>query len=101
MESQELLVENNADKYLKRVEERIIEEGERALSCLDISTRDRIIEVVEQEMIVNHMTTIVEMEMSGLVYMLENSKTRGKNTALLNYCKMREKIPHLSGFSRF
>ncbi|CAG07688.1 unnamed protein product [Tetraodon nigroviridis] len=75
-ESRKLLAEKSADKYLKEVEDRIEEEEERALSCLDISTGERIIQVVEQEMIVKHMRTIVEMEISGLVHMLEHTKTQ-------------------------
>lgn len=83
MESEKFLAENSIDKYLKKVEDIITQECERVLSCLDISTRERIVQVVEQEMIINHMHTIVNMESSGLVYMLEHTKTQGKESLFL------------------
>lgn len=78
MESEKFLAEQSADKYLTKVEDIITTECERVLSCMDISTKERIIQVVEQVMITDHMQTVVEMENSGLVYMLEHTKTQGK-----------------------
>ncbi|CRL00700.1 CLUMA_CG013957, isoform A [Clunio marinus] len=75
MESQKFLSENSASVYIKRVEARITEEAERAKLYLDESTEPRIVDVVEDELIKNHMRTIVEMENSGVVYMLKNTKT--------------------------
>jgi cullin 3 len=75
MESQKFLSENSASVYIKRVETRITEEAERAKLYLDESTEPRIVEVVEDELIKKHMRTIVEMENSGVVYMLKNNKT--------------------------
>lgn len=98
-ESRKLLAEKSADKYLKEVEDRIEEEEERALSCLDISTGERIIQVVEQEMIVKHMRTIVEMEISGLVHMLEHTKTQGPSRAHSH--RTEEEVQHLKSFSGF
>lgn len=75
MESQKFLGENSASVYIKKVEARIIEEGERAKHYLDESTEQRIVEVVEEELIKKHMKTIVEMENSGVVHMLKCQKT--------------------------
>lgn len=75
MESQKFLSENSASVYIKRVEARITEEADRAKMYLDESTEPRIVEVVEDELIKKHMKTIVEMENSGVVYMLKNTKT--------------------------
>jgi cullin 3 len=61
LESQKFLAENSASVYIKKVEARIIEEGERAKHYLDESTEQRIVEVVESELIKNHMKTIVEV----------------------------------------
>jgi cullin 3 len=74
MESQRLLEDNSASVYLKRVERRIAEEGERAQHFLDPSTESRITKVVEDELIKYHMETIVEMEHSGVVHMLKTRK---------------------------
>ncbi|KAG5676685.1 hypothetical protein PVAND_006501 [Polypedilum vanderplanki] len=57
------------------VEARITEEAERAKLYLDESTEQRIVDVVQDELIKKHMRTIVEMENSGVVYMLRNTKT--------------------------
>lgn len=75
MESQKFLSENSASVYIKRVEARITEEAERAKLYLDESTEQRIVEVVQDELIKKHMRTIVEMENSGVVYMLRCTKT--------------------------
>jgi len=75
LESQKFLGENSASVYIKKVETRIIEEGERAKHYLDESTELRIVEVVEEELIKKHMKTIVEMENSGVVHMLKCQKT--------------------------
>ncbi|XP_069367318.1 cullin-3-B-like [Paralichthys olivaceus] len=75
MESQKVLAENSASVYIKKVEARINEEIERVMHCLDKSTEEPIVKVVERELISKHMKTIVEMENSGLVHMLKNGKT--------------------------
>lgn len=68
---------NSASEYIKRVEQRINEEAERARNCLDKSTEQKIVENVERELITRHIKTIVEMENSGVVHMLENQRTEG------------------------
>lgn len=47
--------------YIKKVEARINEEAARAKHYLDGETENRIVEVVEQELIKKHMKTIVEV----------------------------------------
>lgn len=89
MESQKFLAENSASVYIKKVEARINEEIERVMHCLDKSTEEPIVKVVERELISKHMKTIVEMENSGLVHMLKNGKTEGEGSkcviSLMNY----------------
>ncbi|XP_046910936.2 cullin 3 isoform X1 [Dermatophagoides farinae] len=74
VESQKFLAENSASVYIRKVEQRINEEAERARHYLDASTESVIVKVVEQELISRHMKNIVEMEHSGVVHMLENQK---------------------------
>ncbi|KAH8040743.1 hypothetical protein HPB51_012058 [Rhipicephalus microplus] len=59
-ESQKFLTENSACVYIKKVEQRINEEAERAKHYLDEFTEELIVQVVEKELITNHMKTIVE-----------------------------------------
>lgn len=80
MESQKFLAENSASVYIKKVEARINEEIERVMHCLDKSTEEPIVKVVERELISKHTKTIVEMENSGLVHMLKNGKTDGMHS---------------------
>ncbi len=61
MESQKFLGENSASVYIKKVEARIHEEGERATHYLDKSTEGPIIRVLEEELVSKHMKTIVEV----------------------------------------
>lgn len=95
MEAQKFLGENNASIYIKKVEvnadahtlffneiiilqnlqSRIVEESERAKLYLDAETEPRIVQVVEDELIKKHMRSIVEMENSGVVHMIKNTKT--------------------------
>ncbi|KAK7484868.1 hypothetical protein BaRGS_00023911 [Batillaria attramentaria] len=75
LESQKFLAENSASVYIKKVEARINEEAERATHYLDKSTEEPVVRVLEEELISKHMKTIVEMENSGVVHMLENNKT--------------------------
>ncbi|XP_028259742.1 cullin-3-like [Parambassis ranga] len=75
MESQKFLAKNSATVYIINAEARINEEIERVMHCLDKSTEEPIVKVVERELIAKHMKTIVEMENSGLVHMLTNGKT--------------------------
>lgn len=82
MESQKFLAENSASVYIKKVEVRINEEIERVMHCLDKSTEEPIVKVVERELISKHMKTIVEMENSGLVHMLKNGKTDGMHSVI-------------------
>jgi cullin 3 len=73
LESQKFLAENSASVYIKKVEQRITEEAERAKHYLDPSTEKEIVRVIEEELITAHLKTIVEMENSGVVYMLKVS----------------------------
>lgn len=62
MESQKFLEENSASVYINKVEQRINEEAERAKHYLDDSTEKLIVKVVEEELICQHMKTIVEVK---------------------------------------
>lgn len=95
MESQKFLAENSASVYIKKVEARINEEIERVMHCLDKSTEEPIVKVVERELISKHMKTIVEMENSGLVHMLKNGKTDGESAAVLCFMSLAFVVGHL------
>jgi len=74
IEADRFLAENSASVYIKKVEQRIKEEADRAKHYLDPSTEKQIVTVIEEELIQKHLKRIVEMENSGVVYMLKNEK---------------------------
>ena len=49
LEGQKFLSENSASVYIRKVEQRIAEEADRATHYLDESTEPRIVEVVEEQ----------------------------------------------------
>jgi hypothetical protein len=63
LESQKFLAENSASVYIKKVADRIKEESERAIHYLDESTEQRIVSVLEEKLISQHMKTIVDVWM--------------------------------------
>lgn len=73
-ESQRYLNENSASTYIRQVEQRINEESNRAQRYLDPGTEQKIVHVVEEELITKHMTSIVDMENSGVVCMLREQR---------------------------
>ena len=58
--------------------QRIAEETERAKHYLDDSSEGPILKVVEQELIIRNMLTVINMENGGAVYNLENNKYEGR-----------------------
>jgi len=73
-ESQEYIAQNSAADYMKKAEQRLQEEVDRVAHYLDAATEAKIREVAERELIGRHMRTIAEMEHSGVIAMIEDSK---------------------------
>ncbi|XP_073054307.1 cullin-3A-like [Primulina eburnea] len=73
-ESQEFIECSDCGDYLKKAERRLNEEIERVSHYLDTNSEAQITNVVEKEMIANHMLRLVHMENSGLVNMLCDDK---------------------------
>ncbi|KAL1522667.1 hypothetical protein AB1Y20_017645 [Prymnesium parvum] len=73
-ESQEYILQNSASDYMKHAEVRLHEEAERVRHYLDSTTELKIKEIAERELIAKHMKTLAEMENSGIVTMIEDSK---------------------------
>ncbi|XP_050271554.1 cullin-3A-like isoform X2 [Quercus robur] len=74
LESQQYIESCDCGDYLKKAERRLNEEMERVSHYLDARSLEKITNVVEKEMIENHMHRLVHMENSGLVNMLVNDK---------------------------
>ena len=77
VESDKFINSNGCPEYLKKVEKRLQEEQDRVGACLSVdynAGEGGIKQVVEHELIGRHMSTLVEKEGSGLVWLLENRK---------------------------
>ncbi|GLJ50746.1 hypothetical protein SUGI_1080940 [Cryptomeria japonica] len=74
IESQQFIECSDCGDYLKKAERRLNEETERVSHYLDAKSEAKITNVVEKEMIDNHMQRLVHMENSGLVSMLVDDR---------------------------
>ncbi|CAI0402055.1 unnamed protein product [Linum tenue] len=74
VESQKFIECCDCGEYLKKAEKRLNEEIERVTHYLDAKSEIKITNVVEKEMIANHMLRLVHMDNSGLVNMLLDDK---------------------------
>ncbi|PAV89355.1 hypothetical protein WR25_05585 [Diploscapter pachys] len=71
---QKFLTENSASVYVRKVEECIEDELSRAKRYLEKRTETKVLDVLDDVLINQHMQTIVDMENSGVVHMLANDK---------------------------
>ncbi|KAJ3223533.1 hypothetical protein HK099_001011 [Clydaea vesicula] len=79
LEGLEYLKECDCSEYLKRVEQRLKEEKDRIDRYLSHSTETKIIKIVENNLIKTHVTSLIEMENSGLVSLITNNKLSDLN----------------------
>ncbi|KAL1422574.1 hypothetical protein MTO96_021982 [Rhipicephalus appendiculatus] len=69
---QHYITTEDAFEYVAQVEQQFNEESEWANQCLDDSTVVPVVQVVQKEVIGNHMKVIVDIEGSGVEHMLTN-----------------------------
>jgi cullin 3 len=72
-ESERLLQELNAGLYCRETKRRLMEEQERCISSLSISTKPEIDKVVAHEMITNKLKDLIHMD-SGVISMIDNDR---------------------------
>ena len=77
IEAMNYLAENSASVFIHKVEQRITEETERAKHYLDNSSETPIVKVVEEELIIKHISTVVTMNNGGVVSTIENQRHEG------------------------
>lgn len=73
-EAHKYLEETTCSDYLRKAHARMQEEKARVESYLDPQTGDKVRRVAEDELISKYMKVLVEMENSGLIWMLRNDK---------------------------
>jgi cullin 3 len=74
MESLEYLTMNSCQDYMNKVEGRLQEEFSRTTHILSSSTEPKLKAILDDELISTHAKTLIEMETTGLEYMLNNHK---------------------------
>ncbi|KAI9139305.1 Cullin-3 [Paraphysoderma sedebokerense] len=74
IESQLLLGNGDVIGYLRKIESRLSEEEVRVAGYLYYPTLPKIIRIVEKELIQNHLKTMIEMEGSGVVNIIETRR---------------------------
>ncbi|VDN05739.1 unnamed protein product [Thelazia callipaeda] len=95
-ESQNFLLENSASVYVKKVEECLMEESNRAKMYLDKGTEQKILEVLDEELINRHMMTIVEMDNSGVVHMLNNDRIHDLRRLYILLKRVKKGLPTMT-----
>ena len=73
-ESQKYLSQNSCTEYLLKSEQRVAEESERVTHYLAASTEEKLSEILLKQLIANHAVALLNMETSGLNWMLQADK---------------------------
>jgi cullin 3 len=71
-ESQEYIAQCTVPDYVKKAERRLQEEEDRATHYLAPSTREKLLQVLEQELVATHAQSLVSMENSGCARMFHD-----------------------------
>uniref|UniRef100_A0A7E4ZTS4 CULLIN_2 domain-containing protein n=1 Tax=Panagrellus redivivus TaxID=6233 RepID=A0A7E4ZTS4_PANRE len=71
-QSESFIKDNTASDYVKKVNESLNEEEERALRFLDDATRAKLSNVLHEQLIAPHMETVVNMD-TGVEFMVRNN----------------------------
>lgn len=74
LESEEKIASYDCPSYLLYAEKRLAEESQRVISYLHPTTAPRVAEVAEKELIAGRMKSLLEMEGSGAVTLIEQDK---------------------------
>eukprot|EP00008_Paramoeba_atlantica_P011504 CAMPEP_0201479186 /NCGR_PEP_ID=MMETSP0151_2-20130828/3901_1 /ASSEMBLY_ACC=CAM_ASM_000257 /TAXON_ID=200890 /ORGANISM="Paramoeba atlantica, Strain 621/1 / CCAP 1560/9" /LENGTH=735 /DNA_ID=CAMNT_0047860551 /DNA_START=30 /DNA_END=2237 /DNA_ORIENTATION=- len=83
VESQEFLAANSCPDYMRKVEQRLIEEDQRVERYLDPETHLRLRDTLERVLITAQIRTLIEMEGSGLIPMLKEDRIDDLNRMYL------------------
>ncbi|VDP25722.1 unnamed protein product [Onchocerca flexuosa] len=95
-ESQNFLLENCASVYVKKVEECLMDESNRAKMYMDKGTEQKILDVLDEELINKHMMTIVEMDNSGVVHMLNNDRIHDLRRLYILLKRVKKGLPTMT-----
>jgi cullin 3 len=73
-ESLDYLTRNSCAEYLQKVEQRLSEESDRLHNYIGSITEGKLRRILDQELLVRHAQTLLDMESSGLTAMLHEDR---------------------------
>jgi cullin 3 len=73
-ECESLLREADASSWLRQTQRRLVEEADRCRTTISQLTEDRILKVVEDELIASHIQEFIALEGSGVRAMINNDR---------------------------
>eukprot|EP00659_Diplonema_papillatum_P019229 gene19229-29613_t len=73
-EASKWVVENSATEYMKKAEQRLMEEAQRAEAYLHRNSEKRLIKVVEEKLLADQQKQLLEMEDTGFVALLRDNR---------------------------
>lgn len=73
-ECERLLRESDASTWLRHTQQRLSEEVDRCGTTIEVETLPKVSAVIEQQLIVNHLSDFLALEGSGLRWMIDNDK---------------------------
>ncbi|KAG5929954.1 hypothetical protein E4U60_007212 [Claviceps pazoutovae] len=74
-ECQRLLREADASTWLRHTQRRLNEEADRCGTTIEPETLSKVSTVIDQQLIIRHLSEFMSMEGSGLRWMIDNDKT--------------------------
>jgi len=74
MESSKWIAEDSATQYMRKAEDRLLQEQARAQAYLHATSEPTLIRCVEKELLAEHQKTLIEMEHSGVVALLRDQR---------------------------
>eukprot|EP01059_Diplonema_ambulator_P005428 TRINITY_DN1515_c0_g2_i2.p1 TRINITY_DN1515_c0_g2~~TRINITY_DN1515_c0_g2_i2.p1 ORF type:complete len:776 (+),score=305.97 TRINITY_DN1515_c0_g2_i2:39-2330(+) len=73
-EAAQWVAEDSATEYLKKAEQRLAEEAQRAAAYLHQNSEKFLTEAVENKLLADHQKTLLEMENSGFIALLRDQR---------------------------
>lgn len=82
--------EDSFPAFLHKADKALIQENERAAMYLHQQTQDRLLKVIEKEVLHRHQQRMLEKENSGLVALLQNNRYESLKTMFRLYSRARD-----------
>eukprot|EP01064_Diplonema_japonicum_P030440 TRINITY_DN5181_c0_g1_i1.p1 TRINITY_DN5181_c0_g1~~TRINITY_DN5181_c0_g1_i1.p1 ORF type:complete len:789 (+),score=241.77 TRINITY_DN5181_c0_g1_i1:78-2369(+) len=73
-EAAQWVAEDSATEYMKKAEQRLAEEAQRAAAYLHQNSEKGLTEAVENKLLADHQRTLLEMENSGFIALLRDNR---------------------------